>query len=62
MRLEDLRSSISDNQFIVDKIRYDFNLSFKRLVKKQNEESENDNNQEVAFLVVNSKENVEIVV
>jgi hypothetical protein len=49
MRLEDLRSSISDNQFIVDKIRYDLNLRFKRLVEKQNEKSENDNNQEVAF-------------
>jgi hypothetical protein len=32
------------------------------LNEKQNEESENENNQEVAFLVVNLKENVEIVV
>jgi hypothetical protein len=31
------------------------------LVQKQNEESENYNNQEVAFLVANLKENVEIV-
>jgi hypothetical protein len=38
------------------------NLRFERLNEKQNEESENENNQEVAFLVVNLKENVEIVV
>jgi hypothetical protein len=38
------------------------NLRFERLNEKQNEESEKDNNQEVAFLVVNLKENVEIVV
>jgi hypothetical protein len=31
------------------------------LNEKQNEESENNNNQEVAFLVVNLKENIEIV-
>jgi hypothetical protein len=79
MRLEELGSSISDNQFIlhilnnvtedydlqlammekrvtdksnpltIDKIRDDLNLIFERLNEKQNEESENDNNQEVAF-------------
>jgi hypothetical protein len=79
MRLEDLGSSISDNQFILHilnkmtkdhdlqlammekrvmdisnpltivKIWDDFSLRFKRLNEKQNEESENDNNQEVAF-------------
>jgi hypothetical protein len=79
MRLEELGSSISDNQFIlhilnnmtddydlqlammgkrvtgksnplsIDEIRDNLNLRFKRLNEKQNEESENDNNQEVAF-------------
>jgi hypothetical protein len=79
MRLEELGSSISDNQFIlhilnnmtedydlqlammekrvmdksnpltIDKIRDDLNLRFERLNEKQNEESEIDNNQEVAF-------------
>jgi hypothetical protein len=92
MRLEELGSSISDNQFIlhilnnmmddydlqlammetrvtdksnpltIDKIRENLNLRFERLNEKKNEESENDNNQEVPFLVVNLKENVEIVV
>jgi hypothetical protein len=79
MRLEELGSSISDNQFIlhilnnmtedydlqlammekrvmdksnpltIDEIRDDLNLRFERLNEKQNEESENDNDQEVAF-------------
>jgi hypothetical protein len=79
MRLEELGSSISDNQFIlhilnnmtddcdlqlammekrvteksnpltIDEIRDNLNLRFKRLNEKRNEESENDNNQEVAF-------------
>jgi hypothetical protein len=79
MRLEELGSRISDNQFIlhilnnmtddydlqlammekrvtdksnpltIDEIRDDLNLRFKRSNEKQNEESENDNNQEVAF-------------
>jgi hypothetical protein len=79
MRLEELRSRISDNQFIlqilnnmmedydlqlammekrvtdksnpltIDKIRDDLNLRFERLNEKQNEGSENENNQEVAF-------------
>jgi hypothetical protein len=92
MRLEELGSSISDNQFIlhifnnmtddydlqlammekrvtdksntldIDEIRDNLNLRFERLNEKQNEESENDNNQEVLFFVVNLKENVEIVV
>jgi hypothetical protein len=78
LRLEELGSSISDNQFIlhvlnnmtddydlqlammekrvtdkskpltIDKIRDYLNLKFKILNEKQNEESENDNNQEVA--------------
>jgi hypothetical protein len=48
------------NPLTVNKIRHDF-MKFKRLVQKQNEESENYNNQEVAFLVANLKENVEIV-
>jgi hypothetical protein len=33
----------------IDEIRDDVNLIFERLNEKQNEESENDNNQEVAF-------------
>jgi hypothetical protein len=37
-------------------------FTIKRLNEKQNEESENNNNQEVAFLVVNLKEIVGIVV
>jgi hypothetical protein len=79
MRLEELGSSNSDNQFIllilknitddydlqlamtekrvtdksnpltINKIRDDLNLRFERLDEKQNEESKNDNNQEVAF-------------
>jgi hypothetical protein len=92
MSLEELVSSISDNQFIlhilnnmtedydlqlamtekrvtdksnsltIDEIRDNLNLRFERLNEKQYEESENDNNQEVAFLVINIKENVKIVV
>jgi hypothetical protein len=92
MRLEELGSSISDNQFIlhilnnmmddydlqlammekrgmdksnpltIDEIRDNLKLRFERLNEKQNEESENENNQKVAFLVVNLKENVKIVV
>jgi hypothetical protein len=79
MRLEELGSSIYDNQFIlhilnnmtedydlqlammekrvtdkynpstIDEIQHDLNLRFERLNEKQNEESENNNNQEVAF-------------
>jgi hypothetical protein len=79
MRLEELGSNISDNQFIlhtlnsmmddydlqlammekwvtdnsnpltIDEIRDDLSLKFERLNEKQNKESENDNNQEVAF-------------
>jgi hypothetical protein len=79
MRLEELGSSISDNQFIlhilnnmtddydlrlvmmekrvtdksnpltINEIQDDLNLGIERLNKKQNEESENDNNQEVEF-------------
>jgi hypothetical protein len=92
MIIEELGSSISDNQFIlhvfnnmtdyyalqlammekritdksnpltVDEIRENLNLRFERLNEKQYKESENDNNQQVAFLVVNLKENIEIVV
>jgi hypothetical protein len=50
------------NPLTIDEIRDDLNLRFKRLNERQIEESENDNNQEVAFLVINLKENVEIVV
>jgi hypothetical protein len=79
MRLEELGSIISDNQFILhilnnmtedydlqlammekrvtdksnplttNEIRDDLNLRFERLNEKQNEESENVNNQDVAF-------------
>jgi hypothetical protein len=37
------------NPLTIEEIRDDLNLRFKRLNEKQNEESENDNNQEVAF-------------
>jgi hypothetical protein len=50
------------NPLTIDEIRDNLNLRFKRLNEKQNEESENDNNKEVAFFVVNLKENVKIVV
>jgi hypothetical protein len=56
------RVTDKSNLLTIDEIRDDLNLRFERLNEKQNEESENDNNQEVAFLVVNLKENVEIVV
>jgi hypothetical protein len=46
----------------INEIRDNLNLRFERWNDKQNGESENDNNQEVAFLVINLKENVEIVV
>jgi hypothetical protein len=92
MRIEELGSRISDNQFIfhtlnnmtddydlqfsmmekrvsdksnaltIDEIRDYLNPRSERLNEKQNEESENHNNQEVAFLVVNLQENVEIAV
>jgi hypothetical protein len=56
------RVTEKSNQLTVNEIRGDLNLTFKRLKEKQNEESENDNNQEVAFLVVNLKGNVKIMV
>jgi hypothetical protein len=56
------RVTDKSNPLTVDEIRDDLNLRFERLNEKQNKEIENDNNQEVAFFVVNSKENVEIVV
>jgi hypothetical protein len=37
------------NPLTVNEIRDDLNLRFERLNEKQNKESENDNNQEVAF-------------
>jgi hypothetical protein len=56
------RVTDKSNPLTVNEIRDDLNLTFKRLTEKQKEQSENDNNQEVAFLVVNLKENIEIVV
>jgi hypothetical protein len=56
------RVTDKSNPLTINEIQDDLNLIFERLNEKQNEESENDNNQEVAFLVVNLKENVEIVV
>jgi hypothetical protein len=44
------RVTDKSNPLIIDKIRDDLNLRFERLDEKQNQESENDNNQEVAFL------------
>jgi hypothetical protein len=83
MKLEELGSSVCDNQFIlhipnnmtddydmqlaimdkrvtdmsnpltVNKILDDLNLRFERLTEEQNEKSENDSNQKVAFLLAN---------
>jgi hypothetical protein len=43
------RVTDKSNPLTIDEIRDNLNLIFKRLNEKQNEESENDNNQEVAF-------------
>jgi hypothetical protein len=43
------RVTDNSNPLTIDKIRDNLNLRFKRLNEKKNEESENDNNQEVAF-------------
>jgi hypothetical protein len=43
------RVTDKSNPLTIDMIRDDLNLRFARLNEKQNEESENDNNQEVAF-------------
>jgi hypothetical protein len=56
------RVTDKSNPLTTNKIRDNLNLRFERLNKMQNKVSENDNNQEVAFLVVKLKENVEIVV
>jgi hypothetical protein len=50
------------NLLTFNEICDDLNLRFERLNEKQNEESENDNNQEVALLESNSKDNFEMVV
>jgi hypothetical protein len=50
------------NLLTFNEICDDLNLRFERLTEKQNEESENDNNQEVALLESNSKDNFEMVV
>jgi hypothetical protein len=47
----------NSNPLTVNEIWDDLNMRF-----KQNEESENNKNQEVEFLLVNLKENVKIVV
>jgi hypothetical protein len=64
LQLAMMEKRITDksNPLTINEIWDDLNLRFERLNEKQNEESENDNNQEVAFLVVNLKENVVIVV
>jgi hypothetical protein len=62
LALMEKRVMDKSNPLTIDEIRDDINLRFEKLNEKQNEESENDNNQEVAFLVVNSKVNVKIVV
>jgi hypothetical protein len=56
------RVTDKSNPLTIDEIQDNLNLRFERLNENQNEESENDNNQEVAFLLVNLKENVKIVV
>jgi hypothetical protein len=53
------RITDKSNPLTVVKVQDDFNLRIERLTEKQNKESENDNNQKVAFFVVNLKENVE---
>jgi hypothetical protein len=90
MKLDELGSSISENQFIlhilnnitanydlqlammekrindkinpltIDEIRADLNLRFERLNEKK-DDNDNEDNQDVAFLAANLKENVEIV-
>jgi hypothetical protein len=45
------RVTDKSNPLTIDGIRDNLNLRFERLNEKQNEESENDNNQEVAFFV-----------
>jgi hypothetical protein len=44
------RVTDKSNPLTINEIQDDSNLRFERLNEKQNEESENDNNQEVAFL------------
>jgi hypothetical protein len=43
------RVTDKSNPLFIDEIRDDLNLRFERSNEKQNKESENDNNQEVAF-------------
>jgi hypothetical protein len=43
------RVTDNSNPLTINKIRDDLNLRFERLNENKNEESENDNNQEVAF-------------
>jgi hypothetical protein len=50
-----IRVTDKSNPLTVNKIRDDSNLRFESLTEKQNEESENDNSQQVAFLVADSK-------
>jgi hypothetical protein len=51
LQLAMMKKRVTDksNQLTIDKIRDDLSLRFERLNEKQNEGSENDNNQEVAF-------------
>jgi hypothetical protein len=48
LAMMDKRVTDKFNPLTIDKIRDDLNLRFERLNEKQSEESENDNNQEVA--------------
>jgi hypothetical protein len=49
------------NPLTVDDIRDDLTLRFEKLNEKTND-NENEDNQDVAFLVVSSRDNAEIVV
>jgi hypothetical protein len=55
MQLAIMEKRVTDmsNPLTVNKILDDLNLRFERLTEEQNEESENDSNQEVAFLLAN---------
>jgi hypothetical protein len=51
LQLAMMEKTVTDksNPLTVNEIRDDLNLRFERLTEKQNEESENDDNREVAF-------------
>jgi hypothetical protein len=64
LQLAMMEKGVTDksNPLTINKIGDNLNLRFERLNEKQNKDIENENNQDVALLVVNLKENVKIVV